>query len=355
MDGTLTKKGKYWYVVVDLGKDENGKRQQKWHNTKCENKAEAQIVKREILSSIDKGTYVKPQKKTFVSFMYEWLEVDVKTKRATTTYEGYKVVIDKHIAPYFKDTQLQKLQTIDLQKYYNFLLSTGLSPNTIKHHHANIHKCLKYALRMGVIQRNVADAVELPKVEKFKANFYNGKQIEQLLKAVEGSYIEVPVTITIAMGLRRGEVLALRWDDIYLETKEMKIHRNRVRMMSSIHEKAPKTESSNRTLIIPDYLLKYLKQLNLKQEQNKKWVFGNSYYDEGYVCCKADGTPIGVDYVSQYMKKLLEDHNMPHIRFHDLRHPYVKTTPKNNLILFCLYILRIYGLNLSMSFKNRAQ
>lgn len=321
MEGTLYKKGKYWYVIVDLGKDENGKRKQKWHNTKCEDKKEAVKVQREILISLDKGMYVEPQNKSFSEFILEWLDDDIKVNNQITTYNSYKLTINKHIVPYFKNIQLQKLQPVHVQRFYSTLLKKGLSPNTVRHHHANIHKCLDYALKMGLVSRNVSDAVTLPKMEKYKANFYDGKQIQKLLKVVKDTYIETPVTVTIAMGLRRGEVLGLKWENVNLDTAEMLIINNRVRSGDKgIIDKTTKTESSIRTLSIPDYIVKYLKQLKLKQEQNKKWVFGDTYIDKDYVCCRDDGKPLEVTYVSQVFKKVLEDNKLPHIRFHDLRH-----------------------------------
>lgn len=320
MQGSLTKKGKYWYVVVDLGKDENGKRNQKWHNTKQEDKKEAQKVQREILTSLDKGMYVEPAKKSFSEFILEWLEDDIKVNREGTTYESYKQTINKHIVPYFRNIQLQSLQPIQLQKFYKYLLDKGLSANTVKHHHANIHKCLKYALRLGLVNRNAAEAVELPKVEKYQAKYYNGKEIDKLLKAVKGSYVEVPVTITIAMGLRRGETLGLKWENVNLETGELFVLNNRVRKGKEKILKKTKTEKSRRMLSMPNYLIGYLKQLQLKQKQNKEWFFGDTYNDEGYVCCLKDGNPLGITYVSRMFKQVLENNELPAIRFHDLRH-----------------------------------
>jgi integrase len=284
MEGTLTRKGKYWYVVVDIGKDAHGKRIRKWHNTNCESKTEAKKIKRKILSSLDDGTYVEPKKISFSEFILEWLEDDIKVNREATTYESYKQTIVKHIVPFFASIQLQKLQPIHIQKFYKHLLDKGLSANTVKHHHANIHKSLRYALRMGLISRNVSEAIELPKVDKFYGNFYNEQQIDELLKVVKDTYIEVPVTITITMGLRRGEVLGLKWENVNLNTGEMYIINNRVRKGNDIIDKTTKTESSRRILIMPDELIKYLKKVHMRQRINK-WTFGNEYNKDDYVCC----------------------------------------------------------------------
>jgi integrase len=319
LQGSLVKKGKYWYVVVDIRKDEKGKRQQKWHNTKCMDRKEALKAKRQILVTIDNGTYVEPSKKTFSEFILEWLDEEIKDKKEKTTYYSYKQTINKHIVPYFQNIKLQSLQPIHIQKFYNHLLRIGLSANTVKHHHANIHKCLKYALRMGMITRNSADAIELPKVEKYQAKYYDKKEIQMLLKAVKGTYVEVPVTITIGMGLRRGEVLGLKWDNINLGAKEMFIAKSRVRQGKEKVLKSTKTEKSRRVLVIPDYIIKYLKQLKLQQKKDKLF-FGNTYNGENYICCTPQGYPLGITYVSRIFKKILADNGLPEIRFHDMRH-----------------------------------
>jgi hypothetical protein len=111
MEGTLTKKGKYWYVVVDIGKDSNGKRIRKWHNTNCKSKTEAKKVKRRILSSLDDGTYVEPKKISFSEFILEWLEDDIKVNREATTYESYKQTIKKHIVPFFYEYPITRAAT----------------------------------------------------------------------------------------------------------------------------------------------------------------------------------------------------------------------------------------------------
>lgn len=239
--------------------------------------------------------------------------------REATTYESYKQTIKKHIVPFFMNIQLQELQPIHVQRFYKHLLDNGLSANTVKHHHANIHKCLKYALRMGLVSRNVSEAVELPKVEKFHGNFYNEQQIVELLKVIKGTYVEVPVMITIAMGLRRGEVLGLKWENVDLSTGEMHIINNRVRKGTAVIDKATKTESSRRILIMPDVLIKYLKKVHANQRINK-WTFGSEYNKHNYICCTKDGKPLGVTYVSKVFKDILVKNELPLIRFHDLRH-----------------------------------
>lgn len=312
MEGSLVKKGKYYYAVIYRGKDENGKQIRDWHNTKCEDKKEAEKKKREILTSLDKGMYVEPHKKSFSEFILQWLDEDIKYTCEPTTYESYKQTINKHIVPYFKSIELQKLQPIDIKRFYNSLQDKGLSANTVKHHHANIHKCLDYAVKMNLISINAADRVDLPKIDKFKTKTYSDKQLFKLWDIVKDTYIETPVRLAITLGVRRGEALGLKWYNVDFENRIIHIDSNRVRKGNEIILKETKTEASNREIAMPDELFDYLKQLQLKQKQDKKW-FSDSYSDENWICCKTDGTPLDVTYVSRMFSRVLaEKTNAPH-------------------------------------------
>lgn len=208
---------------------------------------------------------------------------------------------------------------MDIQKYYNYKISEGnLSPNSVLKHHANIHKALDYALKMQLVSKNVADAVILPKKEKFNTSFYNEKEIEQLIKAVSGTILESPVMIAVMLGLRRGEVLGLTWDNINLEEDTIYINKTVTRYLSLV-TKSTKNESSTRTLPIPEVLREYLTSLKKKQEEQKN-LCGNCYIDENYVCCWDNGKQITPDFLSHKFKEVLIANNLPLIRFHGLRH-----------------------------------
>lgn len=331
--GHLRKRGKYWYLVYYDGVGTNGKKKYKWVNTKCEKKPEAEKVKRKILTQIDNGTYVEPNNIMFGAYIKEWIE-EIKDSIAETTYEDYKGRIDKYIEPYFRKRLIQKLKPKDIRDYYKWLRKEhNLSINTIHRHHANIHKCLDYAWREdGIVQYNVSDAVELPQKEKYQAKFYDGKLIKKLLETVKGTYVESAVTITIGLGLRRGEILGLKWEHINFDLQEVYIESTRVRNKKE-HTKAPKTESSRRTLKLPEYLVKYLKHLQLEQKKNKEWKYKDSYNDSGYVCCKEDGSPISINYINEAFTKVLAKNNLPHIRFHDLRHSNATYLLKNGVTI----------------------
>ncbi len=330
MKGSLKKRGQYWYLTIDMGNqqigvDEEGKpiykRIQKKINTKCEKKPDALKFQLNILNQLENNTFVNPKNIYFTDFLADWLDTYVKNNCQYTTYQSYSLTIKTHILPYFKDKNilLQKLQPINIQKYYNYKLSEGkLSPNSILKHHANIHKALEYALKLQLVSKNAADAVILPKKEKYNAKFYNERQIEQLMYAVSGTILETPVIITIQLGLRRGEVLGLKWDKINLEEGTIYIDETVTRYLSIV-TKSTKNDSSTRTLPLPEVLNEYLLSLKKRQEE-QKLLFGNCYINENHVCCWDNGKPITPDFLSHKFKEILIKNNLPLIRFHDLRH-----------------------------------
>ena len=327
MEGSLQKKRKYYYVVIS-NKGEDGKYKTEWINTKCPKKADAEKVKRDVINKKKNNTYVESKNITFCDFYKDWLENYAKQNCEKTTYEGYKLIFDKHINPYFmgKNILLQKLQPIDIQKFYNFELkegrsngSGGLSPNTVTKHHANIHKVLDYAVKMQLIVRNVSEAVNIPKKIKFIGKFYSVEQIEKLFELTRNTIIESAIFITCNYGLRRGEILGLKWDAINFGEGTITICETRVRYSKGTITKRPKNNSSFRTLPLIDNVAKYLKLLK-KMQTEQKLLCGKEYDKSGYVCCWEDGSPLDTAYLSHKFLQIVNDSELPKVRFHDLRH-----------------------------------
>ena len=147
----------------------------------------------------------------FTDFLFYWLD-SVKASIAYTSYNGYRLnlgIVKNYFDENYPDLLLDDLTALQIQKFYNDMYSDGKTGNTIKHYHANIHKALKYAVRMDMLMSNPADKVDLPKLEKYRANFYSKEEINNLLKVFEGDRLELVVNIAAYYGLRRSEVLGL--------------------------------------------------------------------------------------------------------------------------------------------------
>ncbi|MEK4209281.1 MULTISPECIES: tyrosine-type recombinase/integrase [Paenibacillus] len=342
MKGSLRKRNKYWYIIVEM-KDESGKRKPKWINTKCEKKSDAEKFLRETLTKMDNNSFVLPQRKLkFTEFMLDWLHNVIKSEVEETTWEGYEMIVTKHIIPYFKsknDLLLQELQPMHLQKYYETKYQDdsstgkkGLSAKTLRRHHANIRSALKFGVRMNLIPFNPADRIVLPKQEKFDASYYTVEQLEKLFEVCLGTPIESAVYLAAHYGLRRSEVLGLKWDCINFEEKTISIKEVRVKYGKEVVVKKPKSESSQRILPLMEKLEDYLLHLK-KQRKKNKLLYGKDYIDSGLVCCWPDGSPMKTEYLNHKFKAILAKNGLPHIRFHDLRHSTASYLIKNGVSL----------------------
>ena len=274
----------------------------------------------------------------FTSFLRDWLKM-MKTQVAVTTYSAYANVMLNRIIPYFDEhhpsIRLNAITAKHIQDYYTYEMEVNhVSANTVKHRHANIHKALSYAYKTDMIQTNPADKVELPKVEKYSGNVYNKKQLEELFQAIKGDPAEFGVVTAAFYGLRRSEVVGLKWDAVDFEKKTITIkHTIQQTKVDGKLQIVPcdrtKTKSSCRTLPLVAPYEAILLKMRENQKENRK-LCGSCYCTDylDYIYVNEIGEIIKPDYLTTHFKAFLEEHNMPHIRFHDLRHPYVKHTTK---------------------------
>lgn len=319
MNGSLQKKGKTYYAVIST-KDENGKNKTIWKSTGCKLKSDAKKVLNDLLVEMENGDYIQPNKMLFYDFMLFWLDNVICYQVEPTTLESYRFNVNKHVIPYFTEHKLElnQLNVMNMQKYFDYKYSNGSSANLLYKHYSNMKKALDYAVKNRMIKYNPILDVSLPKKKKYTIKLLNQSEFEKLLEVIKGTPIETAVYLTVNYGLRRGEVLGLRWQDIDFENKCIRICNTRTKM-SSDFEKQPKTESSNRTLPLIDNVAEYLKKVKQQQEKDKK-LFGNCYYNCDYVCRNIDGKPISPGSYNHRFRSLLIANDMPLIRVHDLRH-----------------------------------
>lgn len=221
--GRLQEKNGYYYMVLSYtGAD--GKRKQPWHATGLPvkgNKKRAEEMLRELRRSF---TPPKPNRKEelspdmlFSDYMLYWLKI-IRPAVQETTWSSYNFNVKNHIVPYFEPTgiTLGGLQARHIQSFYLHELET-LKATSVLQRHANLHKALKYAVKLDLIPGNPVDKVERPKPEKYMAAYYTAEEMEQLFEAVRGHRLELIIQFAAFYGLRRGEVLGLRWDAVDFE------------------------------------------------------------------------------------------------------------------------------------------
>ena len=339
--GHLQIKNDYYYMVLSY-LDANGKRKQPWFPTGLPIKNNKKRAEKMLLEL--RQTYVPPAEHKsngelsadmlFADYMELWLEV-VRNSIEITTFSSYTQMVKGKIVPYFRKTgvKLGELQARHIQSFYLYELKT-VSASTVIHEHANIHKALKYAVKMDLIPYNPADKVERPKKQKYIADYYRLEELEQLFEATKDHPYSLLIQITAFYGLRRSEALGLRWDAIDFEQGTISVKRTVTSTIidgkyQEFEQQSAKTKSSLRTLPLIGSFREYFMQVKEAQELNKQ-VCGNCYnyeYD-GFVFVDELGERMRVEYLTNAFPKFLESHGLRRMRFHDLRHPYVKHTTK---------------------------
>lgn len=330
--GHLQIKNGHYYMVLNYV-DANGKRKQPWIPTGLPakgNKKRAEQMLMEMRRNFKIPAAAKDGELSadmlFSDYMKAWLEI-TRSSVATTTYTSYSNTVMKKIVPYFQEKKitLGGLQARHIQSYYLHELKT-ISANTVIKAHAHIHKALKYAVKMDLIPNNPADKVERPKKNRYIADYYRQDELEQLLEATKDHYLSLLIQMTVFYGLRRSEVLGLKWDAIDFQRNTITIRHIVSNAVADgkrilIREDRAKTKSSLRSLPLIADLREKLLERKAQQEENKK-ICGNCYNHEydGYVFVDPMGKLYVPDEVSDHFRTLLKQKGLRHIRFHDLRH-----------------------------------
>ena len=325
--GHLREKKGYFYAVLNYT-DAHGNRKTKWIATGLVvkgNKKRAEAFLQEQRRSFQEEVPITGGI-LFADFMEQWLTV-IKSSVAVTTFASYSNMVKKVIVPYFRERQitLQELSAKHIQDFYLKELER-VSASSVIHYHANIHKALKYAVKIDLIPTNPADKVERPKKNAFKGSYYSAEEIHALTEVAEGTKLEIPVLLASFYGLRRSEVLGLKWDAIDFEANTLEV--KHIVTQASIDGKKvlvqadrAKTKSSLRTLPLVPHIRDRLLMLKGQQDTYRR-LCGKSYNREylGYLCVDEIGNIIRPNYVSEQFPKLLEKNGLRPIRFHDLRH-----------------------------------
>ena len=335
--GHLREKSGYYYAVLNYT-DSLGKRKTKWISTGLTVKGNKKRAEAILMDARRNFNPEEPKVMNgdilFADYMEKWLDI-IKSSVAVPTFASYSTTVKKIVAPYFreKEVTLKNLTAKDIQEFYLSELER-VSPSSVIHYHANIHKALKYAVKIDLIDVNPADKVERPKKDRYVGSFYDADEVNALFEAAKGSKLELPILFGAFYGLRRSEAIGLKWDAIDFDQNTITIRHTvtscdldgkRVLVASD----TTKTKSSMRTLPLVPFMRERLLTLKEEQQENRR-LCGRSYIKEylEYVCVNEIGDLIKPHYVTESFPKLLKAKGMRQIRYHDLRHPYVKHTTK---------------------------
>jgi integrase len=252
-------------------------------------------------------------------FLQSWLETSVKQRVRPLTYAGYKVNVEKHLIPTIGKIQLDHLTPQHVQRMINDRLAAGFSTKTVAYVHQVLRTALSLAVRWEIVSRNVAKLVDKPRVERKPINPLAPEEARRFLAAVRGHRLEALFTVALALGLRQGEALGLRWEDVDFAAGTLRVSNQLQRIDRKLVLVPPKTAKSRRTLVMPPLIVDSLRDHEKRQVAEKIWA-GSKWEETGLVFANRSGGPTQARRVIDQFHGVLEKAGMRRLRFHDLRH-----------------------------------
>ena len=314
----IRKSGKISYEITVEGERDplTGKRNRVYRTISCSEK-EAKKLMHRLINDMEQNKIVKKNHKTVEEWMTEWINLYLPNVEETTRV-GYKTKLRCYIKPALGDILIYSLRADHVQKMVNDMLAKGLSPKNIRDTFNNINAAMKKAVVLRYIPFNPCEGVVLPKLKKYRAKVYDNQMIHTLLDTASGTDMYLPVLLGVTVGLRRGEMLALRWDDIDFKTNTIKVRSNMVNGENGIIIKAPKSEAGIRDVKVGDEVMAELKKARLKYMEDA--LTSPIFQNLNFVIRQEDGSPLHPDSMTRKWSRFLKDNDLPHIRLHDLRH-----------------------------------
>ncbi len=331
MTANLKIKSNRYYAVVNY--KEGNEYKQKWIALGLpvkNNKRKAEAMLDEVKRQFEERYSTPAGDMLFVIYIKQWLEKK-KPLIQLSTWEGYEIYVTRHIIPYFEPLKLslRDLRPQHIKEYYEFKYTKGrldgkpggLSIASIKKHALVIKEALSDALVGEYIARNPATGVKLPakEISTREKTFLDAEQANQMLKAFNGHPLQALVYVALYYGLRRSEILGLRWSAVDFEQGTITINHTVVKNRTIVRKDTTKNQSSHHTYLLIDDVRKVLLAQRERQAQNKK-DFGSSYIESDYIFTWQNGRLFRPDYVTKGFQKVLKKHGVPMMRFHDLRH-----------------------------------
>lgn len=329
MTGHVRRRGdRSWEIKFDLGTDPlNDKRITRYHSFKgTKREAEAELTR--LKAGADKGEYVDPSKLTLSEFLDRW-EAWSATQVSAKTLERYKQLTAIHVRPHLGASRLQKLKTVHFAELYGKLQrakaegGAGLAPRTVGHVHRVLHSVFKQAVKWSLVSVNPIVAAEPPKVEDTEIEILDPGQTTAVLQALRGRPIYPIAVLGLATGMRRGEMLALRWGDINFDAGKVRVERSLEQTKAGLRFKPPKTKKGRRSISIPASITTELRAHWRRQQELRLSLGLGKATDTDLVFPRLDGKPTIPDDLSKEWARLVGSLKLPDVTLHAWRHTHV--------------------------------
>jgi len=324
MSGHIVKRGRGYTIVLELGKDAAGKRRTRWISG-FRTKKQAQAKLADLQYEIRNGSYIEPARLTTGQWLDEWIEKWCGHLKPYTR-RGREFIVSQMKAE-IGDIPLQKLSGRDVQQMINRYSEVGtnanrgpLSPSTIGKHMTCLSAALNKAVELELLRRNPVTATVRPRIERPDLQILDQDESKHLLNVLRETPLYMPVLLGLTTGMRRGEILALRWSDVDLEAQTLSVRRNAVQLdKGKVIFNETKTGKS-RPITLPAFVIAELRRHNIAQKEMRLQV-GNRWQDNNLVCCDETGKALKPEWLSSRFSYFAKTHGL-NITFHGLRHSH---------------------------------
>lgn len=332
MRGHIEKRGKNSYsIAISMGKDgTTGKYKYQWVSVKG-TKKEAEKRLAELLHQIDNGTFIKPGKTTLSEYLEKWLRDYAMPNLSPRGFERYTGIIRQHLIPELGGVVLTQLRPEHLQRHYTDTLNNGLSAGTVRYHHAVIHKALQTAVKWGLVSQNVADGVDVPRIHRNEMQTWDKDEIARFLETAKDSTYYALFYTALFTGMRRSELLALRWQDIDFIFSQVYVNRSLHHLKDGSYIfTEPKSARSRRTIALSPSAILTLKEHKEKKE-TQCILLGIPLKDNDLVFSTLEGKPLRPNTVTRAWVMLAKRAGVRVIRLHDARHTHASLMLKQGV------------------------
>jgi integrase len=331
MRGHIVERYKNSYsVVINLGKDPaTGKPRQQWVTVKG-SKKDAEKKMSELLHQLDTGAIMQPGKTTVADYLNKWLADYAKPNLSPRGYERYESIVRLHLIPALGIIKLTQLRPEHLQKHYAAMLKAGLQPRSVRYIHVVMHKALQTALKWGMVSRNVTDGLDIPRAHQKEMQTWDEAEINKFLEAARSTPYYALFYTALFTGMRRSELLALRWQDVDFIYSQIYVNRSMHQLKDkSFNFAEPKTVKSRRTIALPPSAFLVLEAYRKAREYQYKQI-DSKLNDSGLIFSNL-GQPLRPNTVSRAWVMLAAKAGVKVIRFHDARHTHASLLLKQGI------------------------
>lgn len=311
--------------MVAVGKDAAGNPKQLWRTVKGTREDATQELTK-LLHQRDEGRLASTHSMTLATYLNDQWLPHQRTRIRATTWRRYDSLVRNHILPSLGGVKLQRVRPIDIQQMLDRMISRGLARRSVVQAFRVLSSALAQAVRWQLVTANPASAVRPPRPDSPTNEIPEREDVLRILEAARDTWLVLPLTIAATTGLRRGELLGLRWRDIDLDRRLLHVNGSLQRIDGELRRVDPKTAKARRTVAIPESTCRAIAESRVEQTK-RRLLLGEAWLDLDLVVEKGDGSPVDPDHLTHGFSRLSRRLGL-NVRLHDLRHAYATTLLK---------------------------